>query len=84
MSAPTVNDAQRAGRAVYPAGAQSPARRASVAAVVLTFNEERNLPGCLASLAGWVDELFVVDSGSTDGTVEIARQAGARVVEHAF
>jgi glycosyltransferase involved in cell wall biosynthesis len=69
---------------VSPEGARSPARRASVAAVVLTFNEERNLPACLESLAGWVDELFVVDSGSTDRTVEIARQAGARVVEHAF
>ena len=58
--------------------------RAPVAAVVLTFNEEQNLPACLASLAGWVDELFVVDSGSTDRTVEIARAAGAIVVEHAF
>ena len=84
MSAPTVNGAQRADRRASPAGAQSPTRRAAVAAVVLTFNEERNLPACLASLGGWVDELFVVDSGSTDRTVEIARQAGARVVEHAF
>ena len=84
MSSPTVSDARSAEPGVSPAGAQSPPRRASVAAVVLTFNEERNLPACLASLAGWVDELFVVDSGSTDRTVEIARRAGARVVEHAF
>jgi glycosyltransferase involved in cell wall biosynthesis len=58
--------------------------RASLAAIVLTFNEERNLPDCLASLAGWVDRVFVVDSGSTDRTVEIARQAGATVVDHPF
>ena len=37
--------------------------RAPVSAIVLTYNEERNLPDCLASLAGWVEQLFVVDSG---------------------
>ncbi len=52
--------------------------------VVLTFNEERNLPACLASVAGWADEVFVVDSGSTDETVAIARASGARVVTHPF
>jgi glycosyltransferase involved in cell wall biosynthesis len=61
-----------------------PAARAPVAAVVLTYNEERNLPDCLASLAGWVDELFVVDSGSTDRTLEIARDGMAVVVQHPF
>jgi len=58
--------------------------RASVSAVVLTFNEERNLAPCLDSLAGWTREVFVVDSGSTDRTVQIAEHAGARVVTHAF
>lgn len=58
--------------------------RARVAAIVLTYNEERNLPACLATLSGWVEQLFVVDSGSTDRTVAIAREAGAVVVEHAF
>jgi glycosyltransferase involved in cell wall biosynthesis len=62
----------------------TPTGRAPVAAIVLAFNEERNLSDCLASLAGWVEELFVVDSGSTDRTVEIARAFGARVVEHPF
>ncbi len=60
------------------------ARRAPVTAIVLTFNEERNLPDCLASLAGWVERVFVVDSGSTDRTVAIARDLGAEVVEHPF
>ncbi len=56
----------------------------SVSAIVLTFNEEKNLPDCLESLKGVADEVFVVDSGSTDATREIAVRYGARVVEHAF
>jgi glycosyltransferase involved in cell wall biosynthesis len=52
-----------------------------VSAIVLTKNEEEMLPGCLESLA-WADEILVVDSFSTDRTVEIARRAGARVVQH--
>jgi len=55
-----------------------------LAVVVLTHNEERNLPACLSSLAGLDCELFVVDSGSTDGTPRIAREAGATVVHHPF
>ena len=46
--------------------------RVPLAAVVLTFNEERNLDACLESLASWVSELHVVDSGSTDQTLAIA------------
>jgi glycosyltransferase involved in cell wall biosynthesis len=55
-----------------------------VSVVVLTFNEEVNLPDCLASLDGLRCELFVVDSGSTDRTVEIAHRRQATVVSHAF
>jgi glycosyltransferase involved in cell wall biosynthesis len=51
--------------------------------VILTFNEETNLPRCLASLAG-CDDIVVVDSGSGDRTQEIARSAGIRVVERKF
>lgn len=51
---------------------------------IQTFNEELNLPHALASLAGWVNRVFVVDSGSTDRTREIAREMGATVVEHAW
>jgi glycosyltransferase involved in cell wall biosynthesis len=52
--------------------------------VVLTFNEAANLPACLASLRGLAHQLYVVDSGSTDATLEIARAGGARVLHHPF
>jgi glycosyltransferase involved in cell wall biosynthesis len=52
--------------------------------VILTHNEERNLPDCLGSLAGLDCEIFVVDSGSTDCTREIALAAGAKLAEHPF
>ena len=52
-------------------------------AVILTLNEERNLPGCLASLAG-CDDLVVLDSGSTDATAQLAKAAGARVFINRF
>jgi glycosyltransferase involved in cell wall biosynthesis len=51
--------------------------------LILTLNEERNLPACLASVAH-CDDLVVLDSGSTDRTVEIARAAGARVFTRKF
>ena len=52
-------------------------------AVVLTKDEERHIGACLDSLA-WADERVVFDSFSSDGTVEIARATGARVISHAF
>lgn len=51
--------------------------------LILTLNEERDLPGCLASVSG-CDDVVVLDSGSTDRTAEIARAAGARVFTRAF
>ena len=60
------------------------ADRAPVTLLVLTFNEERNLPACLESVAGWAADTVVVDSGSTDRTVAIAEEHGARVVVHPF
>jgi hypothetical protein len=54
-----------------------------VSVLILTLNEERNLPGCLASVAGF-DDVVVLDSGSTDRTADIARAAGARVFVNPF
>jgi glycosyltransferase involved in cell wall biosynthesis len=59
------------------------ARPLPVSIVILTLNEEKNLPLCLASVAGAAD-VVVFDSGSTDRTVAIARAAGARVFTHPF
>ena len=50
---------------------------------IITYNEEENLPRCLASVA-FADEIVVVDSQSTDRTVDIASQAGCRVISQAF
>ena len=54
----------------------------SISVLIMTLNEEKNLPACLASLA-WCDDIVVLDSYSTDGTVEIAQAAGARVYQRA-
>lgn len=56
----------------------------TVVAVVLTFNEERHLARCLASIKGLVDRIVVVDCFSTDRTLEIAAEHGARIVQHAW
>lgn len=54
-----------------------------ISVLVLTKNEEQDLPGCLASVA-WSDDVHVFDSLSDDRTVEIARARGARVTQRAF
>jgi glycosyltransferase involved in cell wall biosynthesis len=55
-----------------------------LSAVILTFNEEKNIGRCLASLEGIADEMVVVDSFSTDRTAAICREHGARFVQHPF
>lgn len=54
-----------------------------ISVLVLTLNEEANLEDCLEAVS-WSDDVVVYDSFSTDGTVEIARQMGASVVQRAF
>lgn len=51
---------------------------------VITYNEERNIVRCLSSVHDLATEVVVVDSGSTDRTRILAREAGARIVEHPF
>ena len=55
-----------------------------VSAVIITFNEERNIGRCLESLSGIADEIVVLDSFSTDGTEQICRKYGVRFEQHAF
>ena len=59
-------------------------KTAVLAAVILTKNEEADLPACLSSLSGVAAEVYVIDSGSSDRTREIAGQYGARVLNHPF
>jgi len=58
--------------------------RANVDVLIVTLNEQVNLPHTLKSLSAWVNRVFVVDAGSTDGTRQIAEAHGAQVVEHAW
>ena len=51
--------------------------------MILTQDEAADLPACLQALAGWA-RVIVIDSGSRDATVEIAREAGAEVYLHPF
>ena len=55
-----------------------------VSAVIITFNEEKNIERCLISLKNIADEIVVVDSFSTDGTERICRNYEARFIQHAF
>ena len=57
--------------------------RVPVSVIVPIKNEAANLPRCLASVK-WADEIFVVDSASTDGSIAIAQQHGAKVVQFEF
>lgn len=52
--------------------------------IVLTRNEERNLAACLSSVHGWTSDIFVVDSGSSDGTLKIAEAYDAKTFLHPF
>jgi glycosyltransferase involved in cell wall biosynthesis len=55
-----------------------------LSAVIITFNEEKNIGRCIDSLIGIADDIVVVDSFSTDKTEEICRSKGVRFVQHAF
>jgi glycosyltransferase involved in cell wall biosynthesis len=57
---------------------------ATVSAVIITFNEERNIGRCLESLKGVAEEIIVVDSFSTDKTPAICTSAGVRFIQNEF
>jgi glycosyltransferase involved in cell wall biosynthesis len=54
-----------------------------ITAIVTTFNEEHNIEKCLRSVQ-WADEILIVDSFSTDRTIEICEQYGARVLQRVY
>jgi glycosyltransferase involved in cell wall biosynthesis len=55
----------------------------SASVFIQTLNEQQNLPRCLASVS-WSDDIVVLDSLSSDGTFDIAREAGARVFQRKY
>jgi glycosyltransferase involved in cell wall biosynthesis len=58
--------------------------KVNISAVIITFNEEKNIERCLLALRDVVDEIIVVDSYSTDNTTEIAKKHGALVIQRHF
>jgi glycosyltransferase involved in cell wall biosynthesis len=58
--------------------------QADVAVVILTYNEEANIAHALDSVSGWARQLFVVDSFSTDRTLEVVGRYDCAVVQNAF
>lgn len=56
----------------------------SLAAIILTYNTGKVVDACLKSIAGWCPEIFVVDSGSTDDTLDICRQYTSRIYFNPF
>lgn len=57
--------------------------RERLTVIIPCFNEERNIEDCLRSVT-WADEILVVDSFSTDGTLEIARKYTDRILQHEY
>lgn len=80
--------AQAAAFAAKPAVERAPwrveGREPRVSLCMIVRDEERFLAACLGRVAGAVDEMVIVDTGSTDRTVEIAEEQGARVLQHAW
>ena len=55
-----------------------------ISVIILTYNEELNLESCLRSVEGLTDEIFIVDSYSTDKTLEIANKYGTKIFQRPF
>src|SRR4029077_14152219 len=61
-----------------------PAQKLPISVIVLTLNEEANIAPCLETIVDWAGEVFIVDSGSTDRTLNIISHYEAQVVHHPF
>lgn len=77
MTTDDVAPGREAGSGETEAPGAAGASQPSLSATVITKDAERTLHACLGAL-GWVDEIVILDSGSTDATEEIARRHGAR------
>jgi glycosyltransferase involved in cell wall biosynthesis len=55
-----------------------------ISAVILTYNEGKNIEACLESICSWIGEIFIVDSFSTDRTTEIAKRYTNKIYQHPF
>jgi glycosyltransferase involved in cell wall biosynthesis len=55
-----------------------------ISIIILTFNEEKNIEACLKTLVGFAEEIFIVDSYSTDKTLEIAKKYTDKISQHPF
>ena len=90
MAEPILTEAETAlahAASAIPSGArqaEAGARQLSITVVILTYNEARHLARAIASVRGFARDILVVDSLSTDRTVEIAQAAGARVLQNKF
>jgi glycosyltransferase involved in cell wall biosynthesis len=56
----------------------------AITVIMLTLNEEYHLPGAIENVKGWAEEIFIVDSCSTDSTVDIALAHGVNIVQRPF
>ena len=59
-------------------------KKMEITVVVLTYNEEKNITACLESVYNFFKEIFIVDSGSTDKTLEIAKKYTNKIYSHPF
>ncbi len=58
--------------------------KTSVSVIILTYNEELNIKNCLKNVVDWAAEVFIVDSYSTDKTLEIAKKYSCKIFQHPF
>lgn len=77
-------DAYRLNRLVSTLPRNQPMSKLPITVIMLTLNEERHLPEAIGNIKGWVEEVFIVDSCSTDRTVDIALEHEVHVIQRPF
>lgn len=77
-------DAPLSGKMTFKKSAFPGKATMKLSATIITYNEEKHIAACIRSLEGVADEVIVLDSHSTDRTIAIAKEMGARVFTHPF